>query len=68
MGRVPVFLLLFVSGALAQPGLPVIAFLGAESAESYPSRVDAFRRGLAEQNYADGKNVRIEYRAATSPG
>ena len=64
MGRVPVFLLLFASGALAQPTLPVIGYLGAESAESYASRVDAFRRGLAEQNYADGKNVRIEYRWA----
>jgi putative ABC transport system substrate-binding protein len=64
MGSLPVFLILAASCALAQPALPVIGYLGAESPESYSSRVEAFRRGLGELHYIEGKNVRIEYRWA----
>jgi ABC-type uncharacterized transport system substrate-binding protein len=60
--------LLFVLGlpftAMAQQGTPVIGYLGAESAERFASRLAAFRRGLAEMNYAEGRNVIIEYRWA----
>ena len=50
--------------ALAQQGAPVIGYLGAESPEAFASRLAAFRQGLAEMNYAEGRNVAIEYRWA----
>jgi putative ABC transport system substrate-binding protein len=54
--------------ALAMPGwaqrTPVIGYLGPESAEMFTTRLAAFRRGLAETNYAEGRNVTIEYRWA----
>jgi putative ABC transport system substrate-binding protein len=42
----------------------VIGYLGAESPERFASRLTAFKRGLAETNYAEGRNVAIEYRWA----
>ena len=54
-------LLLFPIQALAQP---VIGYLGAESPERFASRVEAFKRGLAELDFVEGRNVAIEYRWA----
>jgi putative tryptophan/tyrosine transport system substrate-binding protein len=48
----------------AQQAVPVIGFLGSESPELWAQRVDAFRQGLDDIGYTDGKNVRIEYRWA----
>ena len=56
-------LALLVRAASAQ-GLPVIGYLGAESPERFASRLEAFKRGLAELSYAEGRNVAIEYRWA----
>lgn len=56
-------LLLFTMPALGQR-MPVIGYLGPESPEMFVSRLAAFRRGLAETNYAEGRNVAIEYRWA----
>src|SRR5436305_769740 len=64
IGTVPVFLLFAATAALAQQGRPVIGYLGAETPEYFATRLDAFRRGLAEMNYVEGKNVAIEYRWA----
>lgn len=65
MRRTPVlrflFLFLFCLPAFAQP---VIGYLGAESAPLSASRLAAFRKGLAETSYAEGRNVTIEYRWA----
>ena len=61
MGRL--FLLLFLPiQALAQP---VIGYLGADSPERSAPRLAPFKRGLAELNFVEGRNVRIEYRWAS---
>lgn len=52
--------------AFAQSARPVIGYLGAETPEAFEWRVRAFRQGLAEANYVEGRNVQIEYRWANA--
>ena len=47
-----------------QPALPVIGFLDAAAAGERPQVVAAFRQGLAEAGFVDGRNVAIEFRWA----
>jgi putative ABC transport system substrate-binding protein len=47
-----------------QPPLQVIGFLGSASSESTKFVLSDFRSGLAEEGYAEGTNVTIEYRFA----
>ena len=55
----------WMSPARAQrPATPVIGYLGSEAPEPYASRLDAFREGLAESGYVEGRNVNIVFRWA----
>ena len=48
-----------------QPAMPVVGFLGVVSGpEAIPDLLAAFRRGLAEAGFVEGKNLVIEYRFA----
>jgi len=47
-----------------QKAMPVIGFISSTAPEPYASRVAAFRRGLDEAGFAEGRNVAIEYRWA----
>ena len=48
----------------AQPTLPVIGYLGPEAPGPFAGRVSAFREGLAEAGYVEGRNVAVEFRWA----
>jgi putative ABC transport system substrate-binding protein len=50
--------------ARAQPKVPVVGFLHPGSAEPNASLLAAFRKGLAEAGYKEGRNVAIEFRWA----
>ena len=49
-----------------QASLPVIGFLESASQGQFSDLIPAFREGLSETGYEDGRNVRIEYRWAES--
>jgi ABC-type uncharacterized transport system substrate-binding protein len=49
-----------------QSGMPVIGYLGVSSPDLYADRLRAFRQGLNETGYVEGRNVAIEFRWADS--
>src|SRR5262245_51352630 len=61
-------LILLTAGKLAeaqQPKkVPRIGYLSATSPSVNPSRIEAFRQGLRELGYVEGKNIVIEWRYA----
>ena len=62
-------LMLAVTGAVAeaqQPAVPRIGFLTNESASDWATalRLEAFRHGLRELGYVEGKNIIVEHRYA----
>jgi putative tryptophan/tyrosine transport system substrate-binding protein len=70
-GKIPIWLLatiLLTTAPLAraqQPKkIPRIGFLSAASVASISARSEAFRQGLRELAYEEGKNIVVEYRFA----
>src|SRR5262249_6359915 len=51
--------------ARAQQGaVPVIGFMGIDTADVYADRLGAFCQGLKETGFVEGQNVAVEYRWA----
>jgi hypothetical protein len=44
--------------------VPRIGYLGGASLSAIPERIEAFRQGLRELEYVEGKNIVIEWRWA----
>ena len=47
-----------------QLDVPVVGFLNSASADGYATMADAFKEGLKDTGYVEGRNVAIEYRWA----
>jgi putative ABC transport system substrate-binding protein len=47
-----------------KPAMPVIGFLGLDTPEVFAPRVRAFRQGLSETGYVEGRNVSIQFQWA----
>jgi putative tryptophan/tyrosine transport system substrate-binding protein len=45
-----------------QAAMPVVGFLHSASADLYGDRVQAFRQGLSDAGFVEGRNVAIDYR------
>src|SRR5690349_2170465 len=66
------FIALFAGAAATWPrfaraqnaAIPAIGYLGSESPDLFASRLRAFREGLRETGYEEGRNLAIEYRWA----
>jgi putative ABC transport system substrate-binding protein len=53
-----------ITARAQQPAMPVIGFLYSASPGPFASEVNAFRRGLNETGFIEGRNVAVEYRWA----
>ena len=62
LGGAATFIPLSASAQQSQP--PLIGVLNAASAKSTASSYEAFRAGLRQLGYIEGRNIRIEYRYA----
>jgi putative tryptophan/tyrosine transport system substrate-binding protein len=58
------FALCLPADAQQQTKVPRIGYLGGASLSAIPKRVEAFREGLRELGYVEGKNIVIEWRWA----
>src|SRR3977135_3327116 len=50
--------------ARAQEAMPVLGFLGVETPNLFADRIRAFRQGLGEMGYFEGRNVAIMFQWA----
>jgi ABC-type uncharacterized transport system substrate-binding protein len=48
----------------AQQPMPVVGYLGSASPKAWAARLKAFRQGLSEAGFDEGRNVTVEYRWA----
>jgi putative ABC transport system substrate-binding protein len=53
-----------VAARAQQPGMPVVGYLNGLGQNDRPNLAAAFRRGLGETGYVEGRNLAIEYRFA----
>ena len=68
------FITLLGSGTVAwplaahaqQPAMPVVGFLCSRAPDEDPELLAAFRQGLQESEYVEGRNAKIEYRFANN--
>ncbi len=51
-----------LAASAQQPAMPVIGFLHVASQKAYGHVVAGLRRGLAETDFVEGRNVTVEYR------
>jgi ABC-type uncharacterized transport system substrate-binding protein len=58
------FAICFSAAAQQPTKVPRIGFLASSSSSANAARVEAFRKGLRELGYVEGKNIVIEYRYA----
>jgi hypothetical protein len=60
-----VLLAIGVMAAAQQPAkIPRIEYLAGSSLSAITARIEAFRQGLRELSYVEGKNIVIEWRSA----
>src|SRR5512144_1373272 len=50
----------------SSPSMPLVGFLNSASPATYRFNADAFREGLAQAGFVEGRNVRIEERWANA--
>src|SRR5215475_1008668 len=53
-----------IAARAQQKPVPVVGYRSAGSPEVFATRLRAFRQGLSELGYVEGRNVAIEYRWA----
>ena len=64
LGGVGAYAVVGTRGAWGQPRLPVVGYLSTVSATTGEPVAAAFRRGLADIGFSEGRNVAFEYRYA----
>jgi ABC-type uncharacterized transport system substrate-binding protein len=53
-----------ISGQAQQPAMPVVGFLRSAPLASVPHFIAAFREGLKEQGFVEGRSIAMEFRSA----